>query len=277
VKAKRELEGWGAPLATLAIERRAGSGAFGNWVLQSVALNGALALAVYAFWEGGPLGLPRGLPSWLVSARPDELFLGAIALGAVLVLTLVGTVPQAMLAIARDREAGMLDALLLTRIGPAGILWGALCQVLVTPVAATVALLPLMCLSCGVGRVSLGCVATTLAFLLLCHLFFAMVALCIAIWCRRGVATLLTALCLVILGGGPLLVWAAFGSAGGRSSWVALPLALNPAAVLIDLILPQAKLFPRLMGFPLVALGSAAYAVFSLFLFRLGISGLQRR
>src|SRR5437867_2549974 len=82
---------WSAPLAAFGIGRRVRSGAFASWVLQSVSLAGAVALAAEAFWEGGAGRSARGLPRGLALAHPDQLFLGSIALSALPILTLVAT------------------------------------------------------------------------------------------------------------------------------------------------------------------------------------------
>src|SRR5438034_11669399 len=152
----RSGRGWGSnPIATLAISRCRRSRGLAVWVQAPAFLAGPVAL----LFSQRPAFLTPVLQMLLLgrtSPGPGETFVLPVALVALLLLTLVGTVPQATLGIARERERRTLEPLLLTRMSPAAILWGELVQVLLTPVLASLALLPLLCLSFSQGSISIA-------------------------------------------------------------------------------------------------------------------------
>jgi ABC-type Na+ efflux pump permease subunit len=277
---------WANPITALAVSRRLRARAFIAWVLAAAFLAGGAGLAAYQWPEVvTPVlqrMLPGRLPSQMLPGRlplmPGEIFLLGLGLGAFLVLTVTGTVPQAALAVARERERQTLESLLLTEMSPAAILWGKLVEVLLTPVLATVALLPLICLGFSLGGVSAGSLAATSAFLLVCHLLFGTASLAISSWCRRGgVAVVLAYLVVLWFCGGTL--WTVFSwQRAGRPDpwWVDGIYALNPAAGLLDCVVPRPGVLVGSIEVPFAVVGSAVYALLSALCFALGIAGLRR-
>src|SRR5262249_14705286 len=228
--------GWHNPIAALAISRCRRSRWLAGWVLAPAFLAGPVAL----LFAQRPAFLTPVLQMLLLgraSPGPGETFVLPIALVALLLLTVVGTVPQATLGIARERERRTLEPLLLTRMSPAAILWGELVQVLLTPVLATLALMPLLCLSFSLGSISISRILAVGAALLLCHLFFGAVSLCAFCWCRRSGAALFLGYIVVLLTTvGTVLIWKLQpGATGPEPGWKDGILALNPAALLLDL------------------------------------------
>jgi len=277
---------WSNPIAALAVRHRLRARGFVVWVLANVLAAGGAALAAYQWPEGATLVLQRTLPGclprvphWeLPRVTPGELVLIAVALSAFLVLTAAGTVPQAALAVTREREQRTLGPLLLTGMSPAAILWGWLVEALLTPVLATVALLPLFCLSFSLGGVAAGRIAATIGFLLLCPLFFGLAALAISSWCRRGgVAVVLAYLVVLSFCGGTLWIvfsWQRFGRPD--PGWVDAIYALNPAAGLLDCVVPRPGVLAGSIEVPFAVVGSAVYALLSALCFALGIAALRR-
>jgi ABC-type transport system involved in multi-copper enzyme maturation permease subunit len=210
---------------------------------------------------------------------PGETFVLPIALVALLLLTLVGTVPQATLGIARERERRTLEPLLLTRMSPAAILGGELVQVLLTPVLATLALMPLLCLSFWMGSISIARILAVGGVLLLCHLFFAVVSLCASCWCRRsGVALFLGYSAVLLATVGTVLARKLLpGASSPEPGWSDGVLALNPAALLLDVVIPQGGMPVGSEVVPWYVVGAGTYALLSAGFFALGVVGLGRR
>jgi hypothetical protein len=276
---------WSNPIAALAVRHRLRARGFAGWVLASVLVVGGAALAAYQWPEGATIVLQRALPGRLPPVplwgrvTPGELVLIAVALTAFLVLTVAGTVPQAALAITREREHRTLGPLLLTGMSPAAIVWGRLVEVLLTPALATVALLPLFCLSFSLGGVAASSIVAAMGFLLLCHLFFGLAALAISSWCRRGGAAVVLAYLVVLWFCGGTL-WTVFSwQRPGRPDpwWVDGIYALNPAAGLLDCVVPRPAVLVGSIEVPFAVVGSAVYALLSALCFALGIAGLRRQ
>lgn len=278
---------WSNPIAALAVRHRLRARGFVVWVLASVLAAGAAALAAYQWPEGATLVLQVALPGclprvphWeLPHVTPGELVLIAVALAAFLVLTVAGIVPQAALAVTREREQRTLGPLLLTGMSPAAIVWGRLVEVLLTPLLATVSMLPLFCLSFSLGGVSADRIAATIGFLLLCHLFFGLAALAISSWCRRGGAAVVLAYLVVLWFCGGTL-WTVFSwQRPGRPDpwWVDGIYALNPAAGLVDCVVPRPGVLVGSFEVPFAVVGCAVYALLNPLCFALGIAGLRRQ
>jgi ABC-type transport system involved in multi-copper enzyme maturation permease subunit len=278
---------WANPITALAVSRRLRSSEFMAWVLASAFLAGGAGLTAYQWPEVVTPVLQRMLPGRLPSQTlpgrlplmPGEISLLGLALGVLLVLTVMGTVPQAALAVARERERQTLESLLLTEMSPAAILWGKLVEVLLTPALATVALLPLICLSFSLGGVSAGSLAATSGFLLVCHLLFGTASLAISCWCRRGgLAVVLAYVTVLILCGGTFLILSTQHRPGIPSPWwVDALFALNPAAALLDCVSPHIGVLIDSVELPFAVVASAVYVLASPLLFALGVAGLRYR
>lgn len=276
--AKADSQPWSNPIAALAVSRCQRSRGLAGWVLAPA----LLAMPVALLFSQRPAFLTPLLHVLLLgrtSPGPGEAFLLPIVLVAFIVLTVVGTVPQAVLGIARERERRTLEPLLLTRMSPAAILWGELVQVLLAPVLATLALLPLFCLSFCMGSISIESIAAAAGVLLLCHVLFATGSLCASCWCRRsGAALFLGYLGVLLATVGTLALWKLEGGAAGPGpGWEEGVLALNPAVILLDAVIPQGDVAVGGVVVPLVVAGSGAYALLSLLFFVLGAAGLRRR
>jgi hypothetical protein len=271
--------GWeGNPIAALAISRCRRSRWLAAWVLAPVFLAGPVSL----LFSQRPAFLTPVLHVMLLdrsSPGSGETFVLPIALVALLLLTVVGTVPQATLGIARERERRTLEPLLLTRMSPTAILAGELVQVLLTPVLATLALMPLLCLSYCLGSISIARILAVEGALLLCHLFFATISLCGSCWCRRsGLALLLGYSVVLVTTVGTMLVWKLLPGAGGpEPGWRDGVLALNPATLLLDVVVPQGGMPAGSDAVPWCVVGAGAYALLSAGCFALGLVGLRRR
>lgn len=281
----RASEWWTNPISSLAVGRRLRARGFATWVLAGVCLAGGTALAAYQWPEGAMALLQRALPGrlpaaprWRLPLQSAELYLLFLALAAFLVLTVGGTVPQAALAISREREKRTLEPLVLTPMSPAAILWGKLVEVLLTPALATLALLPLFCLSFSLGSVSLGSIAAAAGVLLLCHLLFGTASLAISCWRRRaGLAVVLAYGWVLLVCVGPSLVassWRGSGAPGPR--WVDALFTLSPAAALLDCVVPRNGVLVGSIDVPSAVVGSALYALLIPLLFALGVAGLRR-
>lgn len=275
------------PIAALAARHRVRSRGFVAWVMAGPFVAGAAGLAAYQWPDVVTSVLQRMLPGRLppqtlpgrLPLTPGELFLLAVGLSAFLVLTVAGTVPQAALAVARERERRTLEPLLLTGMSPAAILWGKLVEVLLTPALATLALLPLICLSFSLGGVSAGSLAGTAGFLLVCHLLFGTASLTISCWCRRGgLAVVLAYLKLLIVCGGTFLILSTHHRPGSPDRWwVDALLALNPAAALLGCVSPHTGVLVDSVELPFAVEASAVYALATPLLFSLGVAGLRHR
>jgi hypothetical protein len=270
---------WSNPIAGLAARRWERSRGFIAWVMVPALLAGPLALL---FSQRAPYATPilKALLMGRVSSPgPGETFALPILLVAFLALTVMATVPQATLGIARERERRTLEPLLLTRMSPAAILWGELVQVLLTPVLASLALLPLLCLSFWLGSIGIGSLLMSLFALLLCHLLFAAAALCASCWCRRsGVAMVLGYGWVLLLCSAPLLLWQWRNPPGEPVSWWRdAALALHPIALLVNAVLPLKGIFLGGWEAPFALLGCGMYALLSLQFFRWGVAGIARR
>src|SRR5437899_8893678 len=233
---------WANPIAALAVSRCQRSRWVAGWVLAPALLAGPVAW----LFSQRPAFLTPVLHLMLLgrsSPGPGETFLLPIVLVAFLVLTIVGTVPQATLGIARERERRTLEPLLLTRMSPAAILWGELVQVLLAPVLATLALLPLFCLSFCMGSIAVESIAAAVGVLLLCHLFFGTASLCASCWCRRsGTALFLGYLGVLLTTVGTLALWELeSGATGPGPGWKEGVLVLNPVAMRLDAVIPQRR------------------------------------
>src|SRR5437870_2189699 len=171
--AKHPLKGWGNPVIALAVQRYARSRGLAGWATLTAALAGGTALA-FAAWPALVTPVLRVLLLGRFSSpSPGEAFLIPLVVIAFLFLTLGVTIPQATLAIAREREQRTLEPLLLTRLSPTAILSGELVQILLLPFVASVGLLPLMSLSYSLGGIGIGSIAAAFVVLLLCHLVVA--------------------------------------------------------------------------------------------------------
>jgi ABC-type Na+ efflux pump permease subunit len=281
----RANERWTNPITSLAVGRRLRARGFTAWVLVGVCLAGGAAMAAYQWPEGGMALLQRALPGRLPSTprwRPSplqgsEIYLLFLALAAFVVLTVGGTVPQAALAISREREKRTLEPLVLTPMSPAAILWGKLVEVLLTPALATLALLPLFCLSFSLGSVSLGSIAAAAGVLLLCHLFFGTASLAISCWRRRGgLAVVLAYGWVLLVCAGPSLIASWHGSGAPGPWWVDALFTLSPAAALLDCVVPGNGVLVGSIDVPSAVVGSALYALLIPLLFALGVAGLRR-
>jgi ABC-type Na+ efflux pump permease subunit len=273
----REL--WSNPIAGLAARRWERSRGFIGWVVVPALLAGPLALLCAQRPPFVTPVLKALLMGRLSSPGPGETFALPILVVAFLALTVMATVPQATLGVARERERRTLEPLLLTRMRPAAILLGELVQVLLTPVLASLALLPLLCISFWLGSIGVGSLLMAFTALLMCHLLFASSALCASCWCRRtGVAMVLGYGWVLLLSAAPLLLW----------QWQRVPrepapwwmdsiLALHPIALLANAVLPQRGIFVGGFEMPFALVGGGAYALLSLLFFRLGVVGLERR
>src|SRR5437899_6023281 len=233
---------WANPIAALAVSRCQRSRWLAGWVLAPALLAGPVAL----LFSQRPAFLTPVLRMMLLgrtSPGPGETFLLPIVLVAFLVLTIVGTVPQATLGIARERERRTLEPLLLTRLSPAAILWGELVQVLLAPVLSTLALLPLFCLSFCMGSIAVESIAAAAGVLLLCHLFFATASLCASCWCRRsGTALFLGYLGVLLTTVGTLALWELeSGATVPGPGWSEGVLVLHPVVIRLDAVIPQRR------------------------------------
>lgn len=269
---------WGNPIAALAVSRCERSRGLVGWVLAPVIAAGPVAL----LFQQRPAFLTPVLHAMLLgrsSPGPGETFLLPILLVAFLLLTVVGTVPQATLGIARERERRTLEPLLLTRLSPAAILWGELVQVLLAPMLATLALLPLICLSFCMGSISIVSIAAAVGVVMLGHLFFATASLCASCWCRRsGAALLLGYLCVLLLTVGTLALQALEQRAAGpEPGWLDGVLALNPVVMILDAIIPLGGVPAGSLVVPQVVVGGGAYVLLSVMCFGLGAVRLGRR
>jgi ABC-type Na+ efflux pump permease subunit len=282
---RRASQRWANPITALAAGRRLRSRAFVAWVLAGPFVAGAAGLAAYQ-WPNAVMPIlqrmlpgrlpPQTLPGQLPLA-PGELFLLGVGLAAFLVLTVAGTVPQAALAVARERERRTLAPLLLTAMSPVAILGGKLVDVLLTPALATLALLPVICLSFSLGGVSEGSLAAVPGFLLLCHLLFGTAALAISCWCRRGgLAVVLAYGWVLLVCVGPSLIASWRRSGVPAPWWVDALFTLSPAAVLLDCVVPRRGVLVGSMDVPSAVMGSALYALVVPLLFALGVAGLRR-
>jgi ABC-type Na+ efflux pump permease subunit len=277
----------GNPITALAAGRRLRSRGFVAWVIGGTFAAGAAGVAAYQWPEAATRVLERVLsgrlpPHTLPGRLPltlGELFLLGVGLTAFLVLTVAGTVPQAALAVARERERRTLEPLLLTAMSPAAILWGKLAEVLLTPVLSTLALLPVICLSFSLGGVSIGSLAAVPAFLLLCHLFFGTASLAISCRCRRGgTAVVLAYGAVLVICGGTYLIAATQRRPGIPAPWwVDALFALNPAAALLDCVTAQTGLRAGSTEIPFAVAAGTVYALLCPLLFALGVAGLRRR
>jgi len=248
---------WANPIAALAVSRCQRSRWVAGWVLAPALLAGPVAL----LFSQRPAFLTPVLHLMLLgrtSPGPGETFLLPIVLVAILVLTIVGTVPQATLGIARERERRTLEPLLLTRLSPAAILWGELVQVLLAPVLSTLALLPLFCLSFCMGSIAVESIAAAAGVLLLCHLFFATASLCASCWCRRsGAALFLGYLGVLLTTVGTLALWELErGAASPGAGWKEGVLALNPVVLILDAVIPGEGIALRGAELPLAVVGA---------------------
>jgi ABC-type transport system involved in multi-copper enzyme maturation permease subunit len=248
---------------------------------------GAAGLAAYRWPDAVTPVLQRLLPGRLppqtlpgrLPLTPGELFLIAVGISAFLILTVAGTVPQAALAVASERERRTLEPLLLTEMSPAAILWGKLVEVLFTPALATLALLPVICLSFSLGGISISSLAAVPAFLLLCHLFFGTASLAISCWCRRGgLAVVLAYVNVLVVCGGTFLVLSSLRRpAGPNPAWVDAVFALNPAAALLGCVSPEVGVPLGSLAIPSAVEASTLYALAPPLFFALGAAGLRRR
>src|SRR5262249_14721866 len=191
-------------------------------------------------------------------------------------LTVAGTVPQAALAIARERERRTLEPLLLTALSPKAIVWGKLLEVVITPALATLALLPLICLSFSLRSVSPGSVGAVAGFLLLAHLFFGVGALAISSWCRRGGPAVVLAYGMVLaVCGGTYLIESSQRRPGNPVPWwIDALFSLNPAVAILDCVAMQTGLFVGDVDIPFAVAASAVYALLCPLFFALGVAGL---
>jgi hypothetical protein len=183
------------------------------------------------------------------------------------------------LGIARERERRTLEPLLLTRMSPAAILWGELVQVLLAPVLATLALLPLFCSSFYKGSIPIESIAAAAGALLLCHLFFGTASLCASCWCRRsGAALFLGYLGVLLTTVGTLVLWELESDAAGPDPWwVEGVLVLNPVVLILDAVIPGEGVALGGVVMPLAVVGVCLYALLSLIFFAVGAAGLRRR
>jgi ABC-type transport system involved in multi-copper enzyme maturation permease subunit len=267
---------WRNPIAVLAAQRWERSRGFVGWVLVPALL---VVPAAIIFAQRPPWLTPvlkALLMGRLESPGAGESFALPILLIAFPILTVIGTVPRATLGIAREREQRTLEPLLLTMLSPADILWGELAQVLMMPVLATLALLPLLCFSFWMGSIGIGEIVAGEVALLICHLLFASASLCASCWCRRsGVAMVLGYGWILLLCGATLALWRL--TATLVSGWAEAVLTLNPIALLVNAVMPDRGIIAGDFTLPFALVGGAAYAAMSLLFFHLGVLGLKRR